>query len=210
MSSTFTGGSSFRARVYDRICSLEEKKGLLGWRRQLVGGLSGEVVEIGAGTGLNFRHYPADAVVFASDRDPVMLGRAIGRGDEAGASVHIFVADAQGRIPLRDDSADQVVSGLMLCSVPKQGVVLAEVARILRPGGRFRFMEHVRDRDGSFRGRFQDALNPVWRRVSGGCNCNRRTVAEVERAGFEIDSLQTFKLGPPHVAPHVLVEAVLR
>ena len=210
MTSTFTGGSSFRARLYDCICSFEEKRGLLGWRRQLVGGLSGEIVEIGAGTGLNFRHYPADAVVLASDRDPVMLGRAIARGDEAAAEVHIFVANAQGRIPLRDDSADQVVSGLMLCSVPKQALVLAEVARILRPGGRFRFMEHVRDRDGSLRAGFQDAFNPVWRRMSGGCNCNRRTVAEVEHAGFEIRSLQPFKLGPPHIKPHVLVEAVLR
>ena len=210
MTSTFTGGSAFRARLYDRICSFEEKRGLLGWRRQLVGGLSGDVVELGAGTGLNLVHYPADAHVLASDRDPVMLARAIERGRDAAAEVTLFVADAQGRIPLKDDSTDLVVSGLVMCSIPKPEVALEEVARILRPGGTFRFMEHVRAADGTFRGRFQDAINPVWRRISGGCNCNRRTVETVEGAGFEIRAHQPFKLGPSHVAPHVLVEAVLR
>ena len=210
MTSTFTGGSAFRARLYDRICALEEKRGLLGWRRQLVGGLTGDVVELGAGTGLNFSHYPADARVLASDRDPVMLARAIERGRDAAADVTLFVADAQGRIPLKDDSTDLVVTGLVMCSIPKPAVALEEVARLLRPGGTFRFMEHVRAPDGSFRGRFQDAVNPVWRRISGGCNCNRRTVETVEGAGFEVKSLQPFKLGPSHVAPHVLVEAVLR
>ena len=210
MTSTFTGGSAFRARLYDRICVLEEKRGLLGWRRQLVGGLSGDVIELGAGTGLNLAHYPADARVFASDRDPVMLERAIDRGRDAAADVSLFVADAQGRIPLSDHSVSLVVSGLVMCSIPKPAVALEEIARILRPGGTFRFMEHVRAAEGSFRGKFQDAVNPLWRRISGGCNCNRRTVSVVEGAGFEVRSLQPFKLGPSHVAPHVLVEAVLR
>jgi ubiquinone/menaquinone biosynthesis C-methylase UbiE len=210
MTSTFTGGRAFRARLYDRICSFEEKRGLLGWRRQLVGGLSGDVVELGAGTGLNFAHYPPDAHVLASDRDMAMLERAIGRAKDASAHVTVFVADAQGRIPLKDDSVDLVVHSLVLCSTPKPDLALAEIARILRPGGTFRFMEHVRAGEGTFRGRFQDAVNPVWRRVSGGCNCNRRTVETVEAAGFEVRSMQPFKLGPPHVAPHVLVEAVLR
>ena len=210
MTSTFTGGSAFRARLYDRICSFEEKRGLLGWRRQLVGGLTGDVVELGAGTGRNFAHYPAGTHVLASDRDPAMLSRAIERGRDAAADVTLFVADAQGRIPLRDDSADLVLTGLVFCSIPKPAVALDEVARILKPGGTFRFMEHVRADEGTFRGRFQDAVNPVWRRISGGCNCNRRTVATVEGAGFGVRTLQPFKLGPSHVAPHVLVEAVLR
>jgi SAM-dependent methyltransferase len=196
--------------MYDAICALEEKRGLLGWRRQLVGGLSGDVVELGAGTGLNFPHYAAGARVFASDRDTAMLSRAIDRGREATAEVSLFVADAQGRIPLKSDSVDLVVTSLVFCSTPDPAVALAEVARILRPGGTFRFMEHVRAAEGTFRGRFQDAVNPVWRRISGGCNCNRWTVATVEGAGFEVKSLQPFKLGPSHVAPHVLVEAVLR
>ena len=196
--------------MYDRICALEEKRGLLGWRRQLVGGLSGDVVEFGAGTGLNFAHYPADARVYASDRDPVMLARAIDRAREAVADVSLFVADAQGRIPLKDDSADLIVSGLVMCSIPEPALAVTEVARILKPGGTFRFMEHVRAADGTFRGKFQDIVNPLWLKISGGCNCNRRTVETVEGAGFEIKSMMPFKLGPSHVAPHVLVEAVLR
>jgi SAM-dependent methyltransferase len=210
MTSTFTGGSARRARLYDRICALEEKRGLLGWRRQLVGGLTGDVVEFGAGTGLNFAHYPSDVRVLASDRDPVMLARAIDRAREAKANVTLFVADAQGRIPLKDASADLIVSGLVMCSIPEPAVAVQEVARILKPGGTFRFMEHVRAGDGTFRGKFQDVINPLWLKISGGCNCNRRTVDVVEGAGFEVTSAMDFKLGPPHVAPHVLVEAVLR
>jgi SAM-dependent methyltransferase len=139
-----------------------------------------------------------------------MLARAIERGRDATADVTLFVADAQGRVPLKNDSTDLVVTGLVMCSIPKPALALEEVARILRPGGTFRFMEHVRGPDGTFRGKFQDAVNPLWRRISGGCNCNRRTVETVEGAGFEVRSLQPFKLGPSHVAPHVLVEAVLR
>ena len=199
---------SLHARIYDVVSRFEERRGLLEWRRALVGELTGEVLELGVGTGRNLRHYPAGARVIASDRDPVMLSRAIPRAERAAAKVRLLVADAM-RLPFPDSSADVVVIGLMLCSVPHPQKALAEVARVLRPGGSLRVVEHVRDRDGSVRARVQDAVNPVWRVVSGGCNCNRDTVRSVEEAGFELRRHYEFPIGRSHVAPHVMVDAGL-
>ncbi|MGH2746325.1 MAG: class I SAM-dependent methyltransferase [Actinomycetota bacterium] len=209
MGSTFTRGISLHARIYDVVCGWEERRGLLAWRKVLVGDLLGDVVEIGAGTGRNFRHYPKDARVIASDYDPVMLERAVERADRAEASVSLLLADAMA-LPFRDDSVETLVIGLVLCSVPDPVRVVDEAKRVLRPGGRMRFLEHVRDEDGSLRARVQDAVNPAWRAVSGGCNANRRTLDTVTAAGFEVREVSRFKLGLPHIAPHVCAEAVLR
>lgn len=207
MGKTFTGGRDFSARIYDVVCGWSERHGLLEARSDLVGGLSGDVVEIGAGTGLNFEHYPTDARVWASDYDPVMLRRAVVRARDARADVSVFVADAM-RLPLADTSVDTIVIGLMLCTVPRPDAVFSEATRVLRPGGRIRFVEHVRAADGSFLARVQDVVNPVWRRISGGCNANRRTVEAMEAAGLTITELRPFRIGRTHVSPHVLGEAV--
>jgi ubiquinone/menaquinone biosynthesis C-methylase UbiE len=183
--------------------------GLRAWRDALVGDLSGEVIEIGAGTGLNFAHYPTGAHVFASDVDPLMLAGAIPRAKEALAAVEPLVGDAM-RLPFASRSADVVVIGLMLCSVPDPSAALGEARRILRPGGRVRFMEHIRAANGTVRGRIQDAINPAWRVVSGGCNANRRSVEAVAGSGFDIVQLYEFSLGLPYLRPLVVGEAVLR
>ncbi len=209
MASTFTRGNPIRGAVYDALCSWEERRGLLEWRRALVGDLTGDVAELGAGTGRNLPHYPAGARVTASDFDPVMLGRARRRAHEAAADVTLLVADAQA-LPFSDASIDVVVVGLVLCSVPHQERALREIRRVLRPGGRFRFLEHVRDADGTRRARIQDAVNPAWRFASGGCNCNRRTGDAIGAAGFEITKINEFQMGIPLLAPHVQGEAVAR
>ena len=207
MASTFTKGKSRRAETYDRISAWEERHGLLEWRQRLVADLSGDIVELGAGTGRNLPFYPAAARVFASDRDPVMLERAKDRAREAGAEVHLFLADAQ-KLPFPSDSIDTVVIGLMLCSVPKQPVALAEVRRVLKPDGKLRFVEHVRDPKGGLLARSQDFVNPVWRRISGGCNMNRRTAEWVAEAGFTVRFEERFKMGLiPLLSPHVMAEA---
>lgn len=206
MASTFTRGCALHARIYDVICGWCENQGLLEWRQRLVGELSGEIIELGAGTGLNLPHYPPGARVWASDYDPVMLRRAVPRAREADADVSLFVADATS-LPFPDASLDAVVWGLMLCSVPKQRRAIDEVRRVLKPGGRVRFIEHIRDRDGTRRAKVQDLVAPAWRAFSGGCNCNRRTHEAIAGAGFELAGSDRFMIGRSHLAPHVLVEA---
>jgi ubiquinone/menaquinone biosynthesis C-methylase UbiE len=207
MASTFTGGEPRRAEFYDRIAGWQERSGFLEWRGRLVADLSGDIVELGAGTGRNFSFYKEGARVFASDFDPVMLERAKARAREAQADVHLFLADAQ-KLPFVSGSIDNLVIGLMLCSVPKPRQALAEARRVLKPEGRLRFVEHVRDPKGKLLARSQDLVNPAWRRISGGCNMNRRTSEVVEGAGFIIRSEDEFRSGAiPLLAPHVLVEA---
>jgi ubiquinone/menaquinone biosynthesis C-methylase UbiE len=207
MTSTFTDGSSRHAEIYDRVAGWQERAGFLEWRQKLVADLTGDIVELGAGTGRNFSFYPSETRVFASDFDPVMLERAKGRATLATAEVHLFLADAQ-KLPFASRSIDTLVIGLMLCSVPKPRQALAEARRVLKPGGRLRFVEHVRDPRGGLLARSQDVVNPAWRKISGGCNMNRRTPEVVEAAGFVLSSEDAFRSGVlPLLAPHILAEA---
>ncbi|HEX2050416.1 MAG TPA: class I SAM-dependent methyltransferase [Actinomycetota bacterium] len=203
---SFSRGGPLRGLVYDAVCTAVNGRGLREWRRTLVHGLAGDVVEIGGGTGLNLPHYGAGARVVASDADPVMLARARPQAAASLAAVRLVVADAQA-LPLRDACADAAVVGLMLCSVPDPERVLAEVRRVLRPGGVVRFMEHVRAPDGTLRARLQDALNPAWRAVSGGCNANRRSVEAIRAAGFDVRWTHELGVGLPHLRPIVVGEA---
>ena len=206
---TFSRGGPLRGLVYDAVCTAANGRGLTEWRRTLVHGLAGDVVEIGTGTGLNLVHYGPGARVVASDADPVMLARARRRASAARATVRVAVADAQ-LLPLPDACADVVVVGLVLCSVPEPARALDEVRRVLRPQGVVRFMEHVRAPDGTLRARLQDAVNPAWRAVSGGCNANRRSVDAIEAAGFDVRWSHEVSLGLPHLRPIVVGEAVAR
>ncbi len=209
MTSTFTRGYSFHAKLYDAICGWEERRGLLEWRHKLVGDVEGDVLEIGAGTGRNLPYYPAGARVFASEFDPVMFNAAAPRARAAQATILPLLADGM-RLPFAQDSFDVVVIGLALCSIPNPVAAMAGVRRVLKPEGHFRFLEHVRDAPGSKRARMQDRVNPLWRAVSGGCNCNRRSADLVANSGFVIENLHEFAFGLPHIAPHVLGEARLR
>jgi ubiquinone/menaquinone biosynthesis C-methylase UbiE len=206
--STFSKGSPLRVRFYDRMMRGFDRKGFADWRDRLVGDLHGTVVELGAGTGANFSHYPATSHVLASDRDELMLTRAKGRAADTAATVSLSVTDVM-RLPFPDASVDAVVIALMLCSVPDQQRALAEVRRVLKPGGRFRCVEHVRDEEGSRNARFQDRWNPIYTRLSGGCNWNRRTLDGIVAAGFDVKEATSFRIGPRPTAPHILVEATL-
>ena len=209
MSSTFTRGNPLHAKVYDALCGYMERRGLLEWRRRLVGDLTGDILEIGAGTGRNFAHYPAEATVYGSEFDPVMLSAGIARARDARADVLPLLADGS-RLPFADHVFDVVVIGLALCSIPDPVAAVGEIRRVLRADGRFRFLEHVRGDPGTKKARMQDRVNPFWRAFSGGCNCNRRSADLVANAGFDLDSLARFEFGLPHTAPHVLGEARLR
>ena len=179
--------------------SAHEPKKSLAMRKEIVGGAMGRVLEIGCGTGASFAHYPADAQVVATEPDAEMLKRAEKHLKEKGiANVELRRAAAQD-LAFEDGSFDTVVSCLVFCHVGGDApVALAGIKRLLKPGGSFRFMEHVRNDDSRFGGRIQDFVNPVWKRMLGaGCNCNRRTQQAIEDAGFEMEWVKRERTFPP-------------
>lgn len=183
------------ARMFDRMSEREERLGQAEHRRAMLDGVAGRVVELGAGNGINFRHYPAGVgEVVAVEPEPYLRKRA----EEAAshATVPVTVVDALGgALPFEDGSFDAAVASLVLCTVPDQPAVLSDLFRVVRPGGELRFYEHVRAADAR-RSRVQDAITPVWRRLGGGCHPNRDTGAAIEAAGFSIESCQTVSFSP--------------
>lgn len=190
------------AKVYDRVMAGIEDGGARSWRAELLTGLDGDVLEIGAGTGANVDHYPAavDRLVLSEpDRhmrvqleERVAEVRAAGTGPE---SVEVVDAGASD-LPYPDASFDAVVSTLVLCTVPDQPAALAEIERVLRPGGRLVFLEHVAATHKPRRLRWQRRVEPVWKRVAGGCHLTRTT-------GLAIDE----RFGHPEVTEESLRKA---
>lgn len=187
-------GHRWFAALYDPLSKADER-GAMGRRRdELLRGVEGDIVEIGAGTGANFSHYAPGARVVAFEPDPFMLARAAKRLQEL-ASANIDVRQAAGEeLPLPDSSRDTAVSTLVLCTVTDVPRALAEIKRVLRPSGELRFIEHVRH--DTARGRVQDFIKPVWKWVAAGCYPNRRTEQAIRDAGFEIVSLKREMLVP--------------
>ena len=195
------------ARIYTAMSRSAEKTEQSEHRDELLAGLSGRVAEVGAGNGLNFAHYPETvSEVIAVEPEDYLRAKAEEAAREARVSVRV-VDGLADRIPLDDESVDAAVISLVLCSVPDQQRALAEVRRVIRPGGELRFYEHVRS-DNLRAARRQDRITPLWSRCGGGCHPNRATVPEIERAGFEIESRRDFIFKPcffcAPVAPHVI------
>ncbi|MGC8472880.1 MAG: class I SAM-dependent methyltransferase [Candidatus Dormibacteria bacterium] len=194
------------ARVYGALAPLSEVGGGARARRELLEGLRGSVVEVGCGSGLNFRHYPgAVARVTALEPEPQLRRLALRAARRATVPVEVLDGVAE-RIPLPDGSQDAVVSALVLCSVEDLAGSLSEVRRVLRPGGEFRFLEHVRGHGAG--GRLEDLLDPLWTRVAGGCHLNRQSELEVERVGLRMEGVKelgTKALGIPVPGPRMLL-----
>jgi ubiquinone/menaquinone biosynthesis C-methylase UbiE len=190
------------ARVYARLAPFEDRAaGVAEHRRRLVAGLRGSVLELGAGTGLSFRHYPAGVErLVAVEPEPTMREHAARAAREAPVAVELVDGTADA-LPVPDASVDAAVVSQVLCSVPDQARALAELRRVLRPGGELRFYEHVVSPRAPGR-RLQRALDAtVWPRVMGGCHLSRDTVAAVRDAGFAVQALRRFRIGP---GPYVL------
>lgn len=206
-----SGGEQVRhpifARVYERLARGAERRGGAEHRRTLLEGCSGRVIEVGAGSGANFAHYPATvSEVLAVEPEASLRERA--RRAAALAPVTVSVRDAgAGDLPGETGSFDVGVASLVLCTVPDQQRALAELFRVIRPGGELRFYEHVRAAQAGEQRvqRFADAT--FWPRIAGGCHLSRDTRAGIERAGFEIESCRRFAFSPAAYlppAPHIL------
>ncbi len=166
--------------LYDAACTLLERTGLGRWRRRLCEAARGRVLDVGCGTGRNLPLLPPGTVGIDPALDPLLRAR------KRAPLARLVQARAEA-LPFRPGVFDSVVSGLVFCSVDDPARGLAEVRRVLGPGGTLRMLEHVRSQHPRW-ARWQDRLQPMWTRVSGGCRPNRDTERTVETAGFLIEA----------------------
>jgi ubiquinone/menaquinone biosynthesis C-methylase UbiE len=171
-------------------------------RRQALAPASGRTIDIGAGTGANLKLYP-DAVteLVLAEPDHHMAKRIRPKLAESGRSAEVVEAGAED-LPFEDSSFDTAVFTLVLCTIPDPARALEEAARILRPGGRALFLEHVRSNDPKL-ARWQDRLAGPWRFFNDGCNCNRDTVATIGASPLELGDVERLRMpkAPPVVRP---------
>lgn len=195
------------ARAYDRMSRRAEPV-TAALRTRLLAGLSGRVLEVGAGNGLSFSHYPPEVrEVVAVEPDDVLRAAAERAAVTAPVPVRVVPGHA-GALPGEAGAYDAAVTSLVLCSVPDVPAALAELRRVVRPGGELRYFEHVRS-GRALRGLLQDLVAPVWSRVAGGCHPNRDTAAAIRAAGLVIEEHDRVDYRPPGAPPltHVLGRA---
>jgi SAM-dependent methyltransferase len=192
------------ARCYARVGHLMDAE-IGDHRRRLLAGLTGRVLEVGAGNGLNFPHYPTTVgEVLAVEPEPYLRRLAQAAARQAPVPVRVVGGTAEA-LPAPDGAFDAVVASLVLCTVAEPDQALVETRRALRPGGSLRFYEHVRAQDPRL-ARWQDRLERPWGWLVGGCHPNRDTVAAIAAAGLRLVALDRFDLRamPPLARPHVL------
>ena len=202
--------SRFFAATYNSQMGRTEKAGLTDMRRRLLAEASGDVLEIGAGTGANLAHYPPTLTsLTVTEPDVWMLKRLRANPQATSRQALVLRAPAED-LPVDDDTFDTVVSTLVLCGVDDQPRALREIRRVLRPTGRLLFLEHVRGDDPALAKR-QDRMNWL-NRVMVCCDCNRPTLVTIEEAGFNVCSLQRAELPktPSFVRPSIVGTAIPR
>jgi len=197
------------ARAYTKFSAFIEPE-VGKYRSEIVKGISGRVLEIGAGNGMNFQHY-GDGIdeVVALEPEPYMRTQAATLAKEAKPAITIVDGSATS-LPFEDDSFDYVIVCMVMCSIDDPATALSEARRVLKPGGSMRFFEHVRSsRPG--KARLQSILDRsrLWPGIAGGCHCSRDTAGEIVAAGFTITDMRGLPVGPEwgHTNPHILGEA---
>lgn len=201
------------SRVYLRASETMDQKGGMEHRRRLLAGLAGSVVEVGAGNGRNFAHYPSTVTsVTAVEPEPRLRAAA----ELAAQDVQVAVTVVDGfadDLTFDDSTFDAGVVSLVLCSVPDQSKALAELFRVIRPGGQLRFFEHVAAERPGLLLTVQKLVDATfWPLMLAGCHTGRDTAGAITEAGFVIQDLDRFKFpdsGPPQpAAPHILGTAI--
>ncbi len=196
-----TWGRAFSA-FYDSLVKGTEEAGLRDMRREVLADASGRTIDIGAGTGANLGLYPPQVTeLVLAEPDPHMTKRLRAKLAESGQDAELVDAPAE-KLPFEDSSFDTAVFTLVLCTVPDPAAALEEAARLLRPGGRVLFVEHVRSQDPGL-ARWQDRLETPWRLFGDGCHCNRDTVATIEASPLTLTHVERGELpkSPPIVTP---------
>lgn len=191
------------AQVYAKIAHREAAP-IRGARKRLFAGLHGDVLEIGAGTGLNFQFYPEGVTLTATDYSEHMMKKLAEPARDAAIEITVQQADVQD-LPFDDESFDHTVATLVFCSVPQPQRGYAEILRITKPGGSVRFLEHV-VAEGPRQRRLQDWITPAWKRIGDGCHLNRDTVAAVRESGLAVDSVEEVD-GAPALFPMRVIYA---
>ncbi|MEA2376037.1 MAG: hypothetical protein QOD53_2500 [Thermoleophilaceae bacterium] len=197
------------AAGYDTFQARMEENFMGDIRRELLAGARGRVVEIGSGTGVNLEHYPRsiDELVCTEPEEP-MARRLRRKAQGSGLDVSVVEVPAE-KLPFDDDSFDTAVTTLVLCTVTDPARSLTELARVLKPGGRLIFLEHVRATEPGL-AKWQDRLHPLWVRFGHGCHCNRPTLEAIASSPLEVESHRrgTIPHAPPIVRPLLTGTAV--
>lgn len=193
----------FFARMYPQAAATADARGGAEHRRRLLAGLQGRVIEIGAGHGANFAHYPASVTeVVAVEPEPDLRAKAAEAASSAPVPVRVVEGTADA-LPVEDAGFDAAVFSLVLCTVPDQGRALAEARRALRPGGDLRFYEHVVD-EKPMAARLERLLDAtIWPRVAGGCHTARDTESAIRSAGFDVTDVDRFPFRPGALMPPI-------
>jgi ubiquinone/menaquinone biosynthesis C-methylase UbiE len=193
--------------IYDLLAERSERQGMAARRQALLADLEGDVIEIGAGTGLNLARYERASRVVAVEPEASMARQLRGRLHEARVPVEVATGRAEA-LPFPDESFDAAVVTFVLCSVEDPARALAEIWRVLRPGAPLVLLEHVRG--GGSLARWQDRLTPLHRKLAGNCHLNRDTRTSLDAAGFDVDAVEPTLLPASHrlVSPGIQGRAI--
>jgi len=201
------------AKYYDHIMADAEQKGLQDWRKSLLENVSGEVLELGCGTGSNLAFYPADVKHLVIAEPSRYMQQQLKIKLEQYKHLNVTILDYDGNsIPVPDDSFDAVVSTLVLCTVGNPMNTLAEIYRVLKPQAKLIFIEHVAAVNNPKRLKWQKRLEPIWKMIGCGCHLTRQTEQLIIQAGFQLQEItrESMRGVPPIVRPSIRGIAIKR